>query len=138
MMYVDDALISSNDKQVATDLATVRRYLDEHGNALANAAYRLGGGAASGAVLRLANAISEGCRLTAWHIRQLERLYALLVLENVGDHDRIETALFVELTPESQVMEEICRLADSLDDLLNTIGQGDAIPHKSSLIQHAA
>lgn len=97
-----------------------------------------GGGDASGGVLRLVDALREARRLTAGHIRQLERLYALLVLENVGDHDRIETALFVELTPGSQVVEEICRLADSLDDLLNTIGQGDAIPHKSSLIQHAA
>lgn len=136
-MYVKEALIS-DDQQAVADLNVVQLFFGEHATGLANAAYMLGGGAASGAVLRLAGAIREARRLTVWHIGQLERLYRLLVLENVGDAEREETALFVELTSGSQVVHDICRLADALDDLLCLFGQPDVVIKMPTTVQDAA
>lgn len=121
MMYVKQALIS-DDQQAVADLICVREFLDAHGTGLAHAAYILGGVAASGGVVRLVDSVREAHRLTVSHVRRLERLYALLMLENVGDPDREETALFVELAPGSLMVDEICKLADALDDLFSGIG----------------
>jgi len=121
MMYVDEALISE-DRQAAADLATVRVFLDIHGTALANAAYLLGGGAASGSVFNLIDGVRNAKRITKAHIKRLHGLYALLVLENVGDSKRLEATLFAEIIPGSKVVEEICLLADRLADLLGSLG----------------
>ncbi len=45
------------------------------------------------------------------------------MLENVGDPHRTETTLFAELVPGSRSVEEICLLADPLDDLLMQLDQ---------------
>jgi hypothetical protein len=139
MMYVEEALISE-DRQAAADLATVRIFLDTHGTALANAAYLLGGGAASGSVFCLIDGIRNARRITRTHIARLKRLYALLVLENVGNPERLETALFAEVIPGSKVVEQICLLADVLDDLLGNLGTaaGNPFERGASAISEAA
>jgi hypothetical protein len=50
MIYVQEALISSHDRQAFADLNSVQQFLAEHGNALANAIYQLGGASISGSV----------------------------------------------------------------------------------------
>lgn len=118
MIYVYETLISLDDQQTTAGLNLVREYLGERGTALANASYLLGGASASGAVFRLIEAVRDAKRLTKAHVRQLQRTLALLMLENVGDPDRTETMLFADLVPGSRSVEEICLLADALDDLL--------------------
>ena len=127
MVYVDGTIISSNDQQAAAVLETVRKFLGTHGTALAHAAYLLGGGAASGSVFRLVEGIRNARLLSRAHIRCLERIYTLLVLENVGAPDRLETELFVEIIPDSRAVEEISLLADTLNDLLVSIGEREEI-----------
>jgi hypothetical protein len=123
MNYVDGTLISSDDQQAA-GLKTVQEFLDRQGAALANAAYLLGGARASGTVFSLIEGIRNAQRLSKAHFRRLQALHALLVLENVGDPERLETALFVEIIPGSKAVDEICLLADALDDLLSSLGAG--------------
>lgn len=123
MIYVQETLISLNDRQATAGLNLVRAYLDENGTALANASFLLGGASASGAVFRLMETVRDARRLTKAHVRQLQRTLALLMLENVGDPDRTETMLFADLVPGSRSVEEICLLADALDDLLTRLDQ---------------
>jgi hypothetical protein len=123
MIYVQETLISIHDQQATAGLNLVRGYLEENGTALANASFLLGGASESGAVFRLMDAIRDARRLTNAHVRQLQRTLALLMLENVGDPDRTETALFADLVPGSRSVEEICLLADALDDLLTRLDQ---------------
>lgn len=125
MIYVDGTLISPNDRQVTVDLQTVRTFLGEHGNALANAAYLLGGGAASGMVFSLIDDIRQARRISKAHIRRLRSLHALLLLENVGEPDRIETALCAEIIPGSRAVEEISLLTDRLGDLFRCLRAGE-------------
>jgi hypothetical protein len=123
MIYVQETLISIHDQQATAGLNLVRGYLEENGTALANASFLLGGASESGAAFRLMDAIRDARRLTNAHVRQLQRTLALLMLENVGDPDRTETALFADLVPGSRSVEEICLLADALDDLLTRLDQ---------------
>ena len=118
MIYVQGTLISLNDHQKTVGLNIVRSFLDEHGAALTNASYLLGGASASGAVFRLIDAVRSARQLTKAHVRHLQRFFALLMLENVGDPDRTETLLFADFAPGSRNVEDICLLADALDDLL--------------------
>lgn len=136
MLYVDGTLISSEDPLAAADLQTVQTFLGENGTALANAAYHLGGGVASGAVFRLIDDVRAARKLTSSHINCLRRLHRLLFLENVGDPERSETALFAEIVPGSQLVDEICLLADGVDDLLFSIGQIDG--QRTELFETAA
>jgi hypothetical protein len=123
MIYVQETLISLDAQPATAGLNLVREYLGEHGTALANASYLLGGASASGTVFCLTAAVRDARRLTNVHVRQLQRILALLMLENVGDPDRTETALFADLVPGSRIVEEICLLADALDDLLMQLDQ---------------
>jgi hypothetical protein len=123
MIYVQETLISPSDQQATAGLNLVRAHLEEHGDALTNASYLLGGASASGAAFRLIEAVRNAQRLTKAHVRQLQRTLALLMLENIGDPDRTETMLFADLVPGSRSVEEICLLADALDDLLMQLDQ---------------
>jgi len=134
MIYVQETLISLDDPQATAGLDLVREYLGEHGTALANASYLLGGASASGAVFRLIEAVLDARRLTKAHVRQLQRTLALLMLENVGDPDRTETMLFADLVSGSRSVDQICLLADALDNLLMQL---DTITDAAALEQAA-
>jgi hypothetical protein len=121
MIHVKQALISPQGQSIPVGLKSVREFLDAQGDALANAAYALGGGSASGSVFRLTEAVRSSKKLTRSHVMRLRQLHALLMLENVGDPDRIETALFAEIPPGSKAVEDICLLADSLGDILHNL-----------------
>lgn len=53
--------------------------------------------------------------------RDLIALHRLLSLENVGDPDSLEAALFAMLDPATPDVDRICWLTDRLDDLLRDI-----------------
>lgn len=108
-----------------TDLNHVRKFLHEKGEALAAAANRLGGRAASARVFLLCEAVHIAVRLTQPQKRQLIDLHQLLTLENVGDPDRIESALFAEIDPDSSFVGEFCLLAETLEALLRQISDDD-------------
>ncbi|WP_372921985.1 hypothetical protein [Roseovarius sp.] len=100
------------------ELKHVRKFLKLHGKALAKAAHLLGGGGASARVFLLSEAVVNARRLTSAQRRQLVELHRLLTLQNVGDPERIESALFSKIDPSSAVVEDICLLAENLQRLL--------------------
>ena len=93
-------------------------FLAEQGEGLQNAALLLGGRPWLRRVQRL---IDEACSrpgVTRKTGRELRELRALLHLEHIHDIDRPEAAYFAELDPNEPYVEEICLLADGLDDAL--------------------
>jgi hypothetical protein len=56
------------------------------------------------------------------------------MLENVGDPDRTETMLFADLVSGSRSVDQICLLADALDNLLMQL---DTITDAAALEQAA-
>lgn len=103
------------------DLLPVQYFLSEHAAALATAANLLGGPAASGRLFMLVEALRDARRLSRTHRRQLVALHELLSLKHVGEPDRIETGRFAAIDPGAPIVEEICLLADALEQLLRRI-----------------
>ena len=98
-------------------------YLNDHHEALCNAAALLGGQTG----VRLAQSIFDGlndqsfiCRRT---MMALDNLIDLLMLEHVEDLERAEAAHFAAIDPASPVVEEICLLADSLHSVISAYHQ---------------
>jgi hypothetical protein len=60
-------------------------------------------------------------------MKHLERLSAMLHLEQVGGQKRGETTLGAELTPISDLTGEICLLANLLDGVLANLGQSELV-----------
>lgn len=110
-----------------SDLKLARAFLQAHGPALARAAHRLGGGAASGRVFTLRESLANSQRLTRMHCRRLASLHRLLTLQQVGAPERIELGLFADLDPGSRVVDEICLLSEKLEHLLYQISADDPV-----------
>lgn len=106
---------------VPGDLAAVRRFLAKHRCALPEAAWRLGGAAASARVHLLIEAVRDARQLTRAHCRQLIEVHRLLTLQHVGDPERVETALFTEIDPDSRIVDDICLLSEALERLLHRL-----------------
>ncbi|SEL30734.1 hypothetical protein SAMN05421666_2084 [Roseovarius nanhaiticus] len=107
------------------NLEHVRGFLRDHGTALAEAAHRLGGPAASARVFLLCEAVRHTRRLTRAQSSQLVDFHRLLTLEHVGDPDRIESGLFAQIDPASGFVTECCLLSDKLGALLKLIAEND-------------
>ncbi len=107
------------------NLEHVRGFLRDHGTALAKAAHRLGGPAASARVFLLCEAVGHTLRLTRAQSSQLVDFHRLLTLEHVGDPDRIESGLFAQINPASRFIIECCLLSDKLGGLLKLIAEND-------------
>lgn len=97
----------------------LRAFVNDHHEALLNAAALLGGPPG----VRLARTVIEGlsdAETPSRHtITALDDLLDLLMLEHVHDPDRIEAARFAMINPASSVVEEICLLADRLNEAIN-------------------
>lgn len=79
--------------------------------------------------------------MTRHLMRELSALNALLMLDRVGDPDAIETELFQMLNLEDPLVEDLCLLADRLQDLLLRIfalSEADRLPADATLDQDAA
>jgi hypothetical protein len=95
-------------------------FLGEHAEGLQNAALMLGGRPWLRRLQGLMDDVSEESRITLRISRELKELRALLHLEHVHDIDCPEAAYFAELDPTEPYVEEICLLADGLDEALNS------------------
>ncbi|WP_255012182.1 hypothetical protein [Roseovarius sp. M141] len=107
------------------NLEYVRAFLRDHGTALANAAHRLGGPAASARAFLLCEAMRHTRRLTRAQSSQLVDFHRLLTLEYVADPDRIESGLFAQIDPASGFVTDCCLLSDKLGALLKLIAEND-------------
>lgn len=103
----------------------VRGFLRDHGTALALAAHKLGGPAASARVFLLCEAILHTRRLTRAQSSQLVDVHRLLTLEHVSDPDRIESGLFAQINPASEFVNECCVLSEKLGALLLRVAEND-------------
>lgn len=92
----------------------VRRFVAEHYDALWHAARLLGGYDAAREVGHLATALADEQNLSRSTDRRLQRLLDLLLLEHVGDPDRVEWGCFAVINPSDPCVAEICLLADGL------------------------
>lgn len=112
-------------KQPCQKLKQVRGFLSVHGTALAKAAYKLGGPAASARVFLLCEAVHHARQLTRAQSNQLVDFHRLLTLKHVDDPDRAERDLFVQINLASGFVEECCSLSDKLCGLLKSIADND-------------
>ncbi|CUH39945.1 hypothetical protein JSE7799_02673 [Jannaschia seosinensis] len=96
-------------------LGDLRSFINEHADALLNAAALLGGQPG----VRLARTALDGLASFATPSRSMMQAWGnlldLLMLEHVHDPDRIESARFAGIDFGSPVVEEICLLADGLN-----------------------
>lgn len=120
------------------DVAAIRAFFEEHGSALRNAAGLLGGPSAEQRCLSLQAAVRSAVSLTRPLRLQLVELHRLLTLENVGDPERDETALFSALSPADPIVHDLCLLADRLEALLVNLGDATAEPATPLPVRHAA
>jgi len=114
-------------KQPCPNLQQVRGFLRDHGTALANIAYKLGGPAASARVFLLCEAVRHTRRLTRAQSSQLVDFQRLLTLEHVCDPDRIESGLFAQINPASAFVGDCCLLSEKLDALLRLIAENEPV-----------
>jgi hypothetical protein len=112
-------------KQPCCKLVHVRRFLQDHGTALALTAHRLGGPAASARVFLLCEAVRHTRHLTRAQSSQLVDFHKLLTLEHVSDPDRIECGLFAQINPTSKFVDECCVLSEKLGSLLRQIAENE-------------
>lgn len=104
----------------ATDavLTGVRRFMAEQGSALCQASLLLGGSKAEHRCFGLLSSLAEDRALRRHHVLVLIALHRLLTLQNVGDPESTETALFAKIDPNDPRVHDLCLLADRLFDLL--------------------
>lgn len=118
--------IQNDDHGQAAALDSLRAFAADHREALLNASALLG--AKPG--IRLAQSAIDGLFATDLPTRSttraLDDLLNLLMLEHVHEPDRIESGRFAMIDPASPVVEEICLLADGLDDRLEAYCQATA------------
>ena len=93
----------------------------DHGHRLAEAARLIGGLSAEAQVVALVVRLTHASRMTDRIRRDLVALHGLLALEEVSAGGPAETILFPEINLASPKIEDICRLTDLLEDLLETI-----------------
>ncbi len=114
-------------------LQTAREFVDEQADALLNASELLGGGQAACRTLQLIDALAGANRMSRGIRRQLSDLLALLSLDSVDDLESIEAGLFAQIDPASPVVNDICRLTDSLADLIETIDEIEAEDRRNAV-----
>jgi hypothetical protein len=122
-------------------LKIAQAFMVEHGDHLATAADLLGGSRWFGRYLRLASNLRRAQITSSQLLRELDAFRGLLMLEHVGDMDRVETELFMQLHPDSEEADQIRRLAETLErflgELQRTMARAAGEPH-ASLVAHDA
>ncbi|MHA7876342.1 hypothetical protein [Roseivivax sp.] len=93
-------------------------FLAENGEGLQNAALMLGGRRWLRRVQHLLDEAFSHRDVTRRMTCEVRQLQGLLHLEHVADLESPEAAYFAELDPGEPCVEEICLLADALDEAL--------------------
>lgn len=115
----DTISISGTERSPAdAPYARVLAFVEEHSNALRQAAELLAGRQGAKLAASIVEDLSDAKCVSRRCRRNLENLLDILALQNVDDPDREEAACFAALDPASPVIEEICLLTDGLRDVL--------------------
>ena len=96
----------------------IHEFIEAHQCALHHAAHLLGGKEGVGLVDMVADALSREMSLSRRTIGLLRQLKSLLFLEHVDDIERAECGHFAAIDPADPVVEDICLLADGLQQVL--------------------
>jgi len=99
---------------IPTRPTCLHHFVEEHAEALQNAALLLGGRPWLKRVQCLFDTLYTGSSLLGRAGREVAALHELLSLAHVHDPSRPEAAYFAALDPASPYVEEICLLADAL------------------------
>lgn len=100
---------------------------------LQNAALLLGGRPALQRTQRLLDELTSAPRMTRRLARELRALHDLLTLEHVGDPDRIETELHAAIHPADPVVEDLCLLAEGIEERLRPAERQASLRQVTSL-----
>lgn len=101
----------------------LRHFLKDHLDELESAAALLGGANACHNLRRLIDELNRNPGLSLVAQARLVSLVDLLSLEHVGDPDRMETGLFMEINLASPIVADICLLTDQLQSAIDAYGK---------------
>lgn len=110
----------------------------DHGHELAEAAGMLGGATAEAQVVSCALQLQDAGKITPRIYRDLASLHRLLSLDDVGDPECFESALFSAIDPGCREVETICLLTDMLADILDAIDASDQGLARTAAVDHFA
>lgn len=99
-------------------LAPLRRFATEHRDALLHAAGLLGGMRGVRTAISVLDGLQAGRPASRSLRRDVDRLRALLHLDDVHDPDGVEAVCFAAFDPTDPTVEEICLLADGFDEAI--------------------
>ena len=116
----------TNDTCVAQ---TARTFLAEHGHGLPGLVGLLGGRRAEAGVCDLIDGVATGRLSDRQIVKAVNSIHAVLDLRHVGDPDRIETALFAEIDPASEIVHDLCAMTDAVADLSGQLSRIAARPY---------
>ncbi|SFP31250.1 hypothetical protein SAMN04488047_1059 [Tranquillimonas alkanivorans] len=108
------ALANRNWHLATGPTAPLRHFIEEHEDTLIKAARLLGGPDGVALAMQAVQRLRQESWLSGGTRRRLHALVALLALEHVHDHDRVEGGYFAALDPGSAEAEEVCLLVDRL------------------------
>ncbi|MCF3595012.1 hypothetical protein LZG00_13510 [Rhodobacteraceae bacterium LMO-12] len=94
------------------------RFLSEHSEDLANSAALLAGGKGACIVREILDGLANQMAITRRLRTRMFDLLDILTLRNVHDDNRVEAACFAMIDPSEPMVDDICLLADGLDDAL--------------------
>lgn len=97
----------------------LKEYFCDNRDALTNAVEVLAGIDGSNCLASLFERLATEKVLSRRTIQNLEELRAILFLEGVEDLDSERAALFAQIAPDSPIVEDICLLADGLNDVIH-------------------
>ena len=113
---------------VSPAVRALLEFLNEHDQALQNAAILLGGSQGLRGLQSLLDSLSRTRHLPRKAKHDLVALYHLLSLENVGYPDRVETACYAELEPWDPIVTDLCLLTDTLRNHMDAVDDDADIP----------
>lgn len=103
-------------------------FLSENSEGLKNAALVLGGNLALKRVQDLFDQLTTARELNRRARLDLVALHKLFTQEYVGNPDKLEITSFVEIDPAAPLVEDICLLADQLEDHMRAIDAAAVLP----------
>ncbi len=100
---------------------TAREFLAHHGHCLPEMINLLAGVKARTAVFHLIEGVAAGTLSDRQIMRGFDTILAALDLRHVGDPSRLETALFSEIDPGSDIVHDICAMTEAVAALIGQL-----------------
>ncbi|QFS84853.1 hypothetical protein FIU97_19365 (plasmid) [Roseivivax sp. THAF40] len=121
MQHFTAALTRSTPVRTELLSTALHTLIHRHGEAFYDAAAALGGPRGARLVPKLEAQLHEATAVTRSAERLAGELLALLSLEGVDDLDGEDAGFFAQIDPASDLVHEICRLTDLLQEALASI-----------------